>query len=195
MKNIVLIFFLSFAFVSCISKQDKAKQEIEKSIRDFMSSELSNIPDFKSLDSVVVTNIDTMSDKDFLFKRKLFVQKELSYYNELFDAQADLTKSQLGMQQLMLESEGNLAEKYKGIVDDSYEKVLKTKTTIDSLINILDGIDSKLSSGNIDSTNFIYWGAEFYIVVTGKNKVQQKSPKMHTILTKDFKIIDPRTIK
>jgi len=187
--------------VSCGSKkatEDKidVKKEVESSLRKFSTAELSKSSDFGSIDSVVATNIDSVSEKEFLRDHRAFLDKQWSYYSELFDTQMDLANSQIGMQQLMIESGSKShAKKYQSVVDDSYNDVLKTNATMDSLSNVIKALDKKLSSNTIDSTNFAYYKADFYLVVTNKNNVQQKVDNLHMMLTKDFKNIDPRTIK
>ncbi len=119
--------------------------------------------------------------------------KKWSKYGELLETQMDLTKSQLGMQNLMIESGSKSnAKSYQSVVDDSYNDVLKTNATMDSISNEIKALDKKLLSNTIDSTKFAYYGADFYLIVTKKNNAQERLDNLHLILTKDFKIIDPR---
>lgn len=201
MRNIYLFLILLFLLGSCGSKnatEDKidVKKEIESSLRKFTTAEFSKSPDFSSIDSVVATKIDSISEKEFMRDHRAFLYKKWSHYNELINAQMDLTTSQLGMQQLMIESGSKShAKKYQSVVDDSYNDVMKTNATMDSLSEVIKALDKKLLSNTIDSTSFAYYSADFYLVVTKKNNAQEKVDNLHMMLTKDFKIIDPRTIK
>ncbi len=85
MKSIITIFTISVLLISCKSQKQKIEDKSLASIKAFVNSIVAETQDknFKSLDSVVITHIDTLTEKTELIIPMQYVLNKLKQLEKL----------------------------------------------------------------------------------------------------------------
>lgn len=185
MKNIcklILVFILPILF-GCKDEQKLQRKEFLKTAKIYFSEELKNNADYKSLDSLRILKIDTLSDKDELY---VYICQLYRYKNHLI-LQSKSPKELTELKYLtdnfgskMYEHEVNKLE-----YDSVKEKVLRHSIDIiDKQIKHYEQILVKK-----DSLNLCMYEVQYSYQLTNKNMITEKGAT-YLLFTKDMKIIE-----
>ncbi|MGD1318446.1 hypothetical protein [Chryseobacterium sp. 2R14A] len=170
MKNIcklILVFILPILF-GCKDEQKLQRKEFLKTAKIYFSEELKNNEDYKSLDSLRILKIDTLSDKDELY---VYICQLYRYKNHLIlqsKSPKELTElkyltDNFGLK--MYEDEVNKLE-----YDSVKEKVLRDSIDIiDKQIKHYEQILVKK-----DSLNLCMYEVQYSYELTNKNMDTEK---------------------
>ncbi|MCX8524131.1 hypothetical protein OF897_09355 [Chryseobacterium formosus] len=185
MKNIcklILVLILPILF-GCKDEQKLQRKEFLKTAKIYFSEELKNNADYKSLDSLRILKIDTLSDKDELY---IYICQLYRYKNHLLLQ----SKSPKELTDLKYLTENFGSKMYEDDVNKLEYDSVKEKVLRDSI----DIIDKQLKHYEQilvkkDSLNLCMYEVEYFYQITNKNMITEKGVT-DLIFTKDMKIYE-----
>lgn len=183
MKNIyklILVFIVPILF-GCKDEQKLQKKIFLKTAKIYFSEKFKNDADYKSLDSLRILKIDTLSDKDELY---MFICQLYRYKNNLL-LQSKSPKELTDLKYLT-ENFGSKMYEYdvnKLEYDSVKEKVLKD--SIDNIDKQLKHYEQILVKK--DSLNLCMYEVHYSYQLTNKNMITEKG-LTYLFFTKDMKL-------
>lgn len=190
MKNIyklILVFILPVLF-GCKDEQKLQRKVFLKTAKIYFSEKFKNDADYKSLDSLRILKIDTLSDKDELY---MFICQLYRYKNHLLLQ----SKSPKELTDLKYLTENFGSKMYEGDVNKLEYDSVKEKVLRDSI----DIIDKQLKHYEQilvkkDSLNLCMYEVEYIFQITNKNMITEKGAT-YLLFTKDMKIIENKYLE
>ncbi|MPS65828.1 MAG: hypothetical protein DI622_15960 [Chryseobacterium sp.] len=183
MKNIcklILVSILPILF-GCKDEQKLQRKEFLKAAKIYFSEKLKNDADYKSLDSLRILKIDTLSDKDELY---MFICQLYRYKNHLLLQ----SKSPKELTDLKYLTENFGSKMYEADVNKLEYDSVKEKVLRDSI----DIIDKQLKHYEQilvkkDSLNLCMYQVQYSYQLTNKNMITEKG-ETYLLFTKDMKL-------
>lgn len=183
MKNIcklILVSILPILF-GCKDEQKLQRKEFLKAAKIYFSEKLKNDADYKSLDSLRILKIDTLSDKDELY---MFICQLYRYKNHLLLQ----SKSPKELTDLKYLTENFGSKMYEADVNKLEYDSVKEKVLRDSI----DIIDKQLKYYEQilvkkDSLNLCMYQVQYSYQLTNKNMITEKG-ETYLLFTKDMKL-------
>ena len=183
MKNIyklILVFILPILF-GCKNEQKLQRNVFLKTAKIYFSEKFKNDADYKSLDSLRILKIDTLSDKDELY---MFICQLYRYKNHLLLQ----SKSPKELTDLNYLTENFGSKMYEDDVNKLEYDSVKEKVLRDSI----DIIDKQLKHYEQilvkkDSLNLCMYEVQYSYQLTNKNMITEKGVT-YLLFTKDMKI-------
>lgn len=188
MKNIcklILVFILPILF-GCKDEQKLQRKEFLKTAKIYFSEELKNNADYKSLDSLRILKIDTLSDKDELY---VYICQLYRYKNHL------LSKSPKDLYELKYGTDDFGSQMYEDYVNKlEYKSVKEKEAKFNVLRDSIDIIKKQIKHYEQilvkkDSLNLCMYEVEYIYQTTNKNMITGKGVT-YLLFTKDMKIIE-----
>ena len=196
MKNIyklILVFILPILF-GCKDEQKLQRKEFLKIAKIYFSEEFKKDADFKSLDSLRILKIDTLSDKDELY---LYICQLYRYKNHLLSqskSPKDLYELKYGTDDFgsqMYEDYVNMLE-YKSVKEEEEAKFNVLRDSIDIIKKQIKHYEQILVKK--DSLNLCMYEVQYIHQTTNKNMTTQKGVT-DLLFTKDMKIIENKYLE
>ncbi|SUX48351.1 hypothetical protein [Chryseobacterium indoltheticum] len=183
MKNIyklILVFILPILF-GCKDEQKLQRKVFLKTAKIYFSEKFKNDADYKSLDSLRILKIDTLSDKDELY---MFICQLYRNKNHLLLQ----SKSPKELTDLKYLTENFGSKMYEDDVNKLEYDSIKEKVLRDSI----DIIDKQLKHYEQilvkkDSLNLCMYEVQYSYQLTNKNMITEKGVT-YLLFTKDMKI-------
>lgn len=192
MKNIcklILVFILPILF-GC--KDELQRKEFLKTAKIYLSEELKNNADYKSLDSLRILKIDTLSDKDELY---LYICQLYRYKNHLLSQ----SKSPKDLYELKYGTDDFDSQMYEDYVKLEYKSVKKKEAKFNVLRDSIDFIKKQIKHYEQilvkkDSLNLCMYEVEYSYQITNKNMITEKG-ETYLLFTKDMKMIEDKNLE
>ncbi|MDN4011560.1 hypothetical protein QX233_03730 [Chryseobacterium gambrini] len=192
MKNIcklILVFILPILF-GC--KDELQRKEFLKTAKIYLSKELKNNADYKSLDSLRILKIDTLSDKDELY---LYICQLYRYKNHLLSQ----SKSPKDLYELKYGTDDFDSQMYEDYVKLEYKSVKEKEAKFNVLRDSIDFIKKQIKHYEQilvkkDSLNLCMYEVEYSYQITNKNMITKKG-ETYLLFTKDMKMIEDKNLE
>ncbi|WP_375181840.1 hypothetical protein [Chryseobacterium sp.] len=192
MKNIcklILVFILPILF-GC--KDELQRKEFLKTAKIYLSEELKNNADYKSLDSLRILKIDTLSDKDELY---LYICQLYRYKNHLLSQ----SKSPKDLYELKYGTDDFDSQMYEDYVKLEYKSVKEKEAKFNVLRDSIDFIKKQIKHYEQilvkkDSLNLCMYEVEYSYQITNKNMITEKG-ETYLLFTKDMKMIEDKNLE
>ncbi|WP_288458099.1 hypothetical protein [uncultured Chryseobacterium sp.] len=192
MKNIcklILVFILPILF-GC--KDELQRKEFLKTAKIYLSEELKNNADYKSLDSLRILKIDTLSDKDELY---LYICQLYRYKNHLLSQ----SKSPKDLYELKYGTDDFDSQMYEDYVKLEYKSVKEKEAKFNVLRDSIDFIKKQIKHYEQilvkkDSLNLCMFEVEYSYQITNKNMITEKG-ETYLLFTKDMKMIEDKNLE
>lgn len=192
MKNIcklILVFILPILF-GC--KDELQRKEFLKTAKIYLSEELKNNADYKSLDSLRILKIDTLSDKDELY---LYICQLYRYKNHLLSQ----SKSPKDLYELKYGTDDFNSQMYEDYVKLEYKSVKEKEAKFNVLRDSIDFIKKQIKHYEQilvkkDSLNLCMYEVEYSYQITNKNMITEKG-ETYLLFTKDMKMIEDKNLE
>lgn len=192
MKNIcklILVFILPILF-GC--KDELQRKEFLKTAKIYLSEELKNNADYKSLDSLRILKIDTLSDKDELY---LYICQLYRYKNHLLSQ----SKSPKDLYELKYGTDDFDSQMYEDYVKSEYKSVKEKEAKFNVLRDSIDFIKKQIRHYEQilvkkDSLNLCMYEVEYSYQITNKNMITKKG-ETYLLFTKDMKMIEDKNLE
>lgn len=192
MKNIcklILVFILPILF-GC--KDELQRKEFLKTAKIYLSEELKNNADYKSLDSLRILKIDTLSDKDELY---LYICQLYRYKNHLLSQ----SKSPKDLYELKYGTDDFDSQMYEDYVKSEYKSVKEKEAKFNVLRDSIDFIKKQIRHYEQilvkkDSLNLCMYEVEYSYQITNKNMITEKG-ETYLLFTKDMKMIEDKNLE
>lgn len=192
MKNIcklILVFILPILF-GC--KDELQRKEFLKTAKIYLSEELKNNADYKSLDSLRILKIDTLSDKDELY---LYICQLYRYKNYLLSQ----SKSPKDLYELKYGTDDFDSQMYEDYVKSEYKSVKEKEAKFNVLRDSIDFIKKQIRHYEQilvkkDSLNLCMYEVEYSYQITNKNMITEKG-ETYLLFTKDMKMIEDKNLE
>ena len=190
MKQLLYIGSLStlLLFGCTQDKEAELKEKIVPTIETFLTSKLDK---GMTLDSVIITKIDTVTPLIVARIKFAEVQSELEKQNELYKIQVELVVNKSDQFQLYC----SINPKDKPMIDIMYRDVMDEKEKADNMKPLLEELNKRseqllndIESNSIDSTTFLNYLVFAKITITNSDMTQE-TREFPMQITKDFKII------
>jgi len=190
MKQLLYIgSLLTLLLFGCIQdKEAELKEKIVPTIETFMISKLDK---GMTLDSVIITKIDTVTPLIVARIEYVEVQSEWEKQTELHELQGELVLNKSDQFQLYLSINPN----DKTMIDIMYRDVMDEKEKYDNMKPLLEELNKRseqllndIESNSIDSTTFLNYFVFSKITITNPDMTQE-TRELPMQITKDFKII------
>ncbi|NPA07720.1 MAG: hypothetical protein GXO46_01850, partial [Chlorobi bacterium] len=192
MKNIcklILVFILPILF-GC--KDELQRKEFLKTAKIYLSEELKNNADYKSLDSLRILKIDTLSDKDELY---LYICQLYRYKNHLLSQ----SKSPKDLYELKYGTDDFDSQMYEDYVKSEYKSAKEKEAKFNVLRDSIDFIKKQIKHYEQilvkkDSLNLCMYEVEYSYQITNKNMITEKG-ETYLLFTKDMKMIEDKNLE
>lgn len=192
MKNIcklILVFILPILF-GC--KDELQRKEFLKTAKIYLSEELKNNADYKSLDSLRILKIDTLSDKDELY---LYICQLYRYKIHLLSQ----SKSPKDLYELKYGTDDFDSQMYEDYVKLEYKSVKEKEAKFNVLRDSIDFIKKQIKHYEQilvkkDSLNLCMYEVEYSYQMTNKNMITEKG-ETYLLFTKDMKMIEDKNLE
>ncbi|WBV53252.1 hypothetical protein [Chryseobacterium gambrini] len=192
MKNIcklILVFILPILF-GC--KDELQRKEFLKTAKIYLSEELKNNADYKSLDSLRILKIDTLSDKDELY---LYICQLYRYKHHLLSQ----SKSPKDLYELKYGTDDFDSQMYEDYVKLEYKSVKEKEAKFNVLRDSIDFIKKQIKHYEQilvkkDSLNLCMYEVEYSYQITNKNMITEKG-ETYLLFTKDMKMIEDKNLE
>lgn len=192
MKNIcklILVFILPILF-GC--KDELQRKEFLKTAKIYLSEELKNNADYKSLDSLRILKIDTLSDKDELY---LYICQLYRYKHHLLSQ----SKSPKDLYELKYGTDDFGSQMYEDYVKLEYKSVKEKEAKFNVLRDSIDFIKKQIKHYEQilvkkDSLNLCMYEVEYSYQITNKNMITEKG-ETYLLFTKDMKMIEDKNLE
>lgn len=192
MKNIcklILVFILPILF-GC--KEELQRKEFLKTAKIYLSEELKNNADYKSLDSLRILKIDTLSDKDELY---LYICQLYRYKHHLLSQ----SKSPKDLYELKYGTDDFDSQMYEDYVKLEYKSVKEKEAKFNVLRDSIDFIKKQIKHYEQilvkkDSLNLCMYEVEYSYQITNKNMITEKG-ETYLLFTKDMKMIEDKNLE
>jgi len=190
MKNIcklILVFILPILF-GCKDEKKIQRKEFLKTAKIYFSEELKKNADYKSLDSLRILRIDTLSDKDELY---VYICQLYRYKNHLLSQ----SKSPKDLYELKYGTDDFGSQMYEDYVNKlEYKSVKEKEAKFNVLRDSIDIIKKQIKHYEQllvkkDSLNLCMYEVEYFYQITNKNMITEKGV-IDLIFTKDMKIYE-----
>ena len=195
MKKICLPLLYLSVFISCKSKSEteKGKESIQKTLRTYVSGQLTEIDSTATLDSIRIIHIDTISSKDELKQNILSIQGDFEYLYEKVKKETEIIKLKNDQYRLLIymNSLGSSRSDLSIFKDDLKEKQEEVQQSIDKLTVLekqIDSLKTKYFSNQVDSTNFLYYGVIYKMCYSDKKLEQKCLDSAFLNITKEFRV-------
>lgn len=200
MKNIcklILVFILPILF-GCKDEQKLQRKEFLKTAKIYFSEELKKNTDYKSLDSLRILKIDTLSDKDELY---IYICQLYRYKNRLLSqskSPKDLAELKYGTDDFSQMHE-DYVKMHEDYVNKLEYKSVKEKAKFNVLRDSIDIMKKQIKHYEKilvkkDSLNLCMYEVEYIYQITNKNMTTQKGTT-YLLFTKDMKIIENKYLE
>ncbi|NQT76431.1 MAG: hypothetical protein HQ565_01870 [Bacteroidetes bacterium] len=188
MKRLFYIGLLLTLLFGCNQdKEAELKENIVLTIETFVTSKLDK---GMTLDSVIITKIDTITPMQAMKLEYRKVLSEMEKQVELYKIQAALIENK--SDQIILYNSIN--PNGKSTLDIMYRDLMNEKEKADNLAILIEELETRgeqlmtdLESNSIDSTTFLNYLVIAKITVTNPDMTQE-TRKFSMQITKDFKI-------
>lgn len=192
MKNIcklILVFILPILF-GC--KDELQRKEFLKTAKIYLSEKLKNNADYKSLDSLRILKIDTLSDKDELY---LYICQLYRYKHHLLSQ----SKSPKDLYELKYGTDDFDSQMYEDYVKLEYKSVKEKEAKFNVLRDSIDFIKKQIKHYEQilvkkDSLNLCMYEVEYSYQITNKNMITEKG-ETYLLFTKDMKMIEDKNLE
>lgn len=159
--------------LGCKDEQKIQKEEFTKTARIYFNEELKNMEDFKSLDSLRILKVDTLSDKDEL---NGYINQLYRYQNYLLSQ----AKTQRELAELKYETANLGSQMYGGYVNElEYKSAKAEETKFNVLKDSVNIVDKQIKHyerqlKKKDSLNLNAYEVQFIYQLTKKNMSSEK---------------------
>ncbi len=190
MKQLLYISsLLTLLFFGCTQdKEAELKEKIVPTIETFLISKLDK---GMTLDSVIITKIDTVTPLIVARIEFAEVQSEWEKQNKLYELQGELVLNKSDQFQLYHSINPNDST----MIDIMYRDVMDEKEKFDNMKPLLEELNKRseqllndIESNSIDSTTFLNYLVFAKITITNPDMTQE-TRELPMQITKDFKII------
>lgn len=190
MKNIcklILVFILPILF-GCKDEKKIQRKEFLKTAKIYFSEELKKNADYKSLDSLRILRIDTLSDKDELY---VYICQLYRYKNHLLSQ----SKSPKDLYELKYGTDDFGSQMYEDYVNKlEYKSVKEKEAKFNVLRDSIEIIKKQIKHYEQllvkkDSLNLCMYEVEYFYQITNKNMIIENGV-IDLIFTKDMKIYE-----
>ncbi|MDR2237815.1 MAG: hypothetical protein LBE92_16960 [Chryseobacterium sp.] len=191
MKNIcklILVFILPILF-GCKDEKKLQRKEFLKTAKIYFSEELKNNADYKSLDSLRILKIDTLSDKDELY---LYICQLYRYKNHLLSQ----SKSPKDLNELKYGTDDFGSQMHEDYVNKLEYKSVKENNVLRDSIDFIKKQIKHYEQILVkkDSLNLCMYEVEYIYQITNKNMITEKGVT-YLLFTKDMKIIENKYLE
>ncbi|MGI8635645.1 MAG: hypothetical protein ACR2KZ_09605 [Segetibacter sp.] len=184
---------LTVLLTSCKSEKQKVEESSLESIRTYLDVNLvKEIDDFKSLDSLRIIKIDTITEKQELKLPIEYAINSATHYNRLTNLSIEMAKNKQTIANLGSTIYGGYVNKLEHeSAAEEREKVKKYNDSAKLLLNMADSLQKKQSKA--DSTTLKYYAVKCLIQYTKKDMTFEKDTAVIPV-SKDFRVVEYKQI-
>lgn len=176
MNKILLLSLLILASCSRISKYEEQKQIASKNIHSYLLAQMTESENNMTIDSFVVSSIDTLTEKKSIEIKMMSIEKEFENLKPILVDQKNILASSIS-----LKMDKYLIDNYASDLEKSINKGKKLNIEYDSLKNKLPKLD------NVNFKCYLVKGKAYYT-----EKLVSKSIELEITTNEKFLVIDPK---
>jgi hypothetical protein len=191
--NKIILIFLFISIISCKNEKEKEVENIEKTLKTYLSAQLQEGENSAKIDSLKIIGIDSTSTKDELEMKLFRYQDSLNFLINEANYKSQQLKSEIEQYRILkymnnLTASTDKLSVFKNSINEKKDEAEKSLNLAMNLKKEVDQFRKNFTENKIDSTNFIFYNIQYRLCYTNSKLEQKCKDSLSIIMTKDFKI-------